>query len=57
VRIPIGVAVDVALDPARHDLGVAVVAVGVLDEVAHQQRHIHHEAVHAILRISRHLSR
>ena len=44
--IAIGVAVDIALDPPRHDLGVAVVQGGVLDELLDQQRAVLHQAEH-----------
>ena len=40
--IPVGIAVEIALHPLGHDFRVAVVPVGVADEVADQQRHVHH---------------
>ena len=42
----IGVTVDRAFDGARHDLGVAVVAIRVADQRRDHQRLIHHQAEH-----------
>jgi hypothetical protein len=38
----VGSAVNVALDPARHDLDVGVMAVGMLDQCADEQGRLHH---------------
>ena len=46
VCVPVGVAVDAALDHARDDLGVPVVALGVTDQRRDLQGHVHHQAVH-----------
>ena len=46
VCVPVGVAVDAALDQARDDLGVAVIALGVTDQRRDLQGHVHHQAVH-----------
>jgi hypothetical protein len=46
VRLSVGIAVDAALHRFRHDLGRAVMAVGMADQAADQQRHVHHQAVH-----------
>ena len=46
VRVAIGVAMDAAFHRLRHDLGRAVVAVGMLDQAADQERHVHHQALH-----------
>ena len=46
VRLAVRITVHVAFDAARHDLGVAVVPVGVADQVRHQQRRIHHQSKH-----------
>ena len=48
MRVGIGVAVDVAFDPARDDLGAAVVALGVGDQGRNQQRLALHLAQHGV---------
>jgi hypothetical protein len=47
MRPRVGVAEDVALELARHDLGLAVVFRRILDEAGHEQRQVHHQAAHA----------
>jgi len=44
--VAISVAMDVALDPSRHDFRVAVVQRGVLDQLLDQERAVLHEAEH-----------
>jgi hypothetical protein len=44
----VGGAVDVAFDPARHDLAFGVVPFGVNDEGRNQQRLLHHLAKHGV---------
>src|SRR5437762_2230932 len=46
MRFAVGVAMDGAFHRLRHDLGRAVVAVGMLDQAADQERHVHHQALH-----------
>jgi hypothetical protein len=46
MRLPVGVAVHAALDGLGDDLGRGVVAVRVADQVADEQRLVHHQAVH-----------
>ena len=48
--VRIGVAMDVALDLARDDLGFAVIVGGILDQAADQERHVHHQSLHRLLR-------
>jgi len=44
-----GGAMKIALHPARHDLGVAMVAFGVVDQPGNQQRLVLHQAQHGTL--------
>ncbi|MCY1355492.1 hypothetical protein D9M69_419130 [compost metagenome] len=48
VAVPEGVAMDIALHPAGHDLRIAVMALGVLYERGNQQLLVHHQAMHGI---------
>ncbi|MGE8337656.1 MAG: hypothetical protein ACN6Q2_20430, partial [Pseudomonas laurylsulfatiphila] len=48
VAVSEGVAMDIALHPAGHDLRIAVMAVGVLYERGNQQLLVHHQAMHGI---------
>ncbi|MEY9529392.1 hypothetical protein ABIF70_010533 [Bradyrhizobium japonicum] len=48
--VGVGVAMDVALDLARDDLGFAVIVRGILDQAADQERHVHHQSLHGLLR-------
>ena len=50
-RLAVGGAVNVALDAARDDLGVVVVAGGELDQARDQQRLVLHQAEHRGLRM------
>ncbi|MCP3443477.1 hypothetical protein [Bradyrhizobium sp. CCGUVB14] len=43
---------DIALDFARDDLGLAVIVGGILDQATDQQRHVHHQSLHCPLRIA-----
>ena len=47
-QLAVGRAVDVALDPARHHLLLAVVALGVDQQRRDQQRQLHHRTVHLV---------
>ncbi|MGY4409885.1 hypothetical protein ACVWW4_001621 [Bradyrhizobium sp. LB7.1] len=44
--VRIGVTMNVALDLARDDLGLAVIIRGILDQAADQKRHVHHQSLH-----------
>ncbi|MEY9158946.1 hypothetical protein ABIG04_007256 [Bradyrhizobium japonicum] len=50
--VGVGVAMDVALDLACDDLGFAVIVRGILDQAADQERHVHHQSLHGLLRIA-----
>jgi hypothetical protein len=54
-RIAPGVAVQVALDAARDDFAIAVVARGEFDDAGDQQRCIHHLALQGTHRVIRHV--
>jgi hypothetical protein len=47
-QLPVGGPVDVALDPARDDFLLAVVAFGVLQQRRNQQWHLHHGPEHGV---------
>jgi hypothetical protein len=47
-QFAIGRAMDVALDPSRHDLLLAMVALGVDQQRRDQQRQLHHRTVHLV---------
>ena len=46
VRFAVGIAMHGAFDRLRDDLGGAMVAVGMADELADQKRPLHHQAKH-----------
>ena len=44
-----GVAVNVPLNAARNDFDFGVVALGMLQQAGHEQRHVHHQSLHGAL--------
>lgn len=50
--VRVGIAMNVAFDLARDDLRFAVIVGGILDQAADQERHIHHQSLHGLLRIA-----
>jgi hypothetical protein len=54
LAVGIRVAMDVALYPARDDLGVPMVSGRMLQNARHEQRHVHHQSLHGALRRDRH---